>query len=416
MIVCSNCGNEVQSDERVCPQCGQPIEAQDNTTAEMEVVNMPSAEPEEQNGSSAGEAEPKTTLVGRLMVRPVSPISGGQFREFALDGRPIYIGRSPSCDIVLDGDQLTSRRHVLLRYDNNGYVLVDLGSSNGTYVNDTEVREATPLRDGDRIVIGEHELFYSTAAASSEASLPGVEQPPVPSQPLSETNPSLIVAASIADRSAPSAPVAVAVVDYAADVEEEPATEEHPAVRMGAEPAEEPAGAAPQLDEMAAWPAMAEEPAVSGVPAMQGTMAADAGEQSVGDPEMETMYAQLAQLTAASEALARRMEEQARVGERRRAAVQEARDRVNALLAQLDQEQGGAEGESTPRDLSGLLGVVRQAAENPHHLPYVTRLAEHAGELADVLEQEQQQPESAATSVSIRQALEALRDRLEGLA
>src|SRR5262249_38568405 len=172
------------------------------------------------------------------------------------DGRPIYSARSPSCDIAPDGDQLTSRRHALLRYETTGYVLVDLGSSNGTYVNDAEVREATPLHDGDRIVIGEHELFYSTAAAGPEAALPGLEHAPVPLQPPSETNPSMAAILPLG-AAVSSVPVQVAVVDYGKrngsepldGGETEPTTEEYPAVRPDEWPSQATASAEEQLDE-----------------------------------------------------------------------------------------------------------------------------------------------------------------------
>lgn len=436
MTICSVCGRELGAGDEICPACGHPVEAKESSTSEMSVANMSGngaeseAAPEQHNGTSsdaarsdAASADAHAGIVGRLSVRPISPINGGRGREFALDGRPIYIGRSPSCDIVLDGDQLTSRRHALLRYDPTGYVLVDLGSSNGTYVNDTEVREATPLHDGDRIVVGEHELLYSTSAASPEASLPGFEQGPVPPQPPAETNPSLVAVSPMAAAES-SVPFAVATVDYGesnganpgASDEAEPATQEYPAVHPGAWPSEEPAGEEEQATEQEA-PATMEEPEDVAAPSAQAVAPAsgltDTSSQGE-DVDLEAMHAQLAQLTAASEMLARRMEEQGRLGERRKAAIQEARGQVEALLAQLDQASRSEE-ESAPRDLNQLIDVTRQAAENPQHLQYLTRLAEHAGEIAQALEQQQQQPATPATPESIRQALEALRDQLASL-
>ena len=92
------------------------------------------------------------------MVRPSPTAEPGAVvddgeREFLLDGRDIAIGRAPSCDIVLAGDQLASRRHALLRLRGESYTVVDLGSSNGTYVNDEEIHAETPLNDGDRVTV-----------------------------------------------------------------------------------------------------------------------------------------------------------------------------------------------------------------------------------------------------------------------
>jgi hypothetical protein len=67
------------------------------------------------------------------------------------------IGRSEECQLSID-DAMISRRHVLLRVTASDVTLVDLGSRNGVTLNGTRVREDTPLRDGDRILIGKHEL------------------------------------------------------------------------------------------------------------------------------------------------------------------------------------------------------------------------------------------------------------------
>ena len=52
-----------------------------------------------------------------------------------------------------------SRRHAEIRRDGADFVIVDLGSTNGTLVNDQQVAEAT-LEDGDRITIGRTVLEF----------------------------------------------------------------------------------------------------------------------------------------------------------------------------------------------------------------------------------------------------------------
>ena len=64
----------------------------------------------------------------------------------------VTIGRLPECAIVLT-DPNASRRHAQIRRDGDTVVLVDLGSTNGTKVNGTRVREQR-LTDGDTITIG----------------------------------------------------------------------------------------------------------------------------------------------------------------------------------------------------------------------------------------------------------------------
>jgi hypothetical protein len=74
---------------------------------------------------------------------------------------PVTIGRLPECDIVL-GDANASRRHVEVRQATDGgggFVVVDLGSTNGTKVNGVGITTHR-LRDGDEIMIGSTRLRF----------------------------------------------------------------------------------------------------------------------------------------------------------------------------------------------------------------------------------------------------------------
>ncbi len=78
-----------------------------------------------------------------------------------LGSRTCVLGRHPECEVVLS-DPKVSRRHAELRPVRDGYELVDLGSSNGTRVDDAEVTRHR-LADGDRIRIGSSELLFRLA-------------------------------------------------------------------------------------------------------------------------------------------------------------------------------------------------------------------------------------------------------------
>ena len=81
-------------------------------------------------------------------------------RVVPLSADRIVIGRSRECDIRVD-DGNVSRRHVeLVREGPSEWVLVDLGSTNGTDVNGRKVQRRTALDDGDRITIGSTELVF----------------------------------------------------------------------------------------------------------------------------------------------------------------------------------------------------------------------------------------------------------------
>ena len=74
---------------------------------------------------------------------------------------PVTIGRMPECDIVL-ADHNVSRRHAEVRRQDGGFVVVDLGSTNGTKVNGAGVRERR-LADGDEITVGASTLRFETS-------------------------------------------------------------------------------------------------------------------------------------------------------------------------------------------------------------------------------------------------------------
>jgi len=76
----------------------------------------------------------------------------------ALAKPSVTIGRLPECDVVVD-DAGASRQHARIRRTESGFVLTDLGSTNGTMVNGEPIQEHV-LEHGDRITIGETELEF----------------------------------------------------------------------------------------------------------------------------------------------------------------------------------------------------------------------------------------------------------------
>lgn len=73
-------------------------------------------------------------------------------RRIPLGEEPTVIGRSARCDVQIDQESV-SRNHCRLAFNGRGYTIQDLGSTNGTYVNDDLV-ETIDLRDGDQIKVG----------------------------------------------------------------------------------------------------------------------------------------------------------------------------------------------------------------------------------------------------------------------
>lgn len=75
----------------------------------------------------------------------------------ALGSRPLILGRSPDCDVVLR-DEGVSRHHAKVKLENNNRLsIIDLKSSNGTYVRGEKIEQAV-LEVGDKVLFGRHTL------------------------------------------------------------------------------------------------------------------------------------------------------------------------------------------------------------------------------------------------------------------
>lgn len=70
------------------------------------------------------------------------------------------IGRSSECQVVIT-DPRVSRRHAMVRKQDGGFYLFDLGSFNGSYLNGSRITAARQLRHGDVVSFAEHEFLYA---------------------------------------------------------------------------------------------------------------------------------------------------------------------------------------------------------------------------------------------------------------
>ncbi|WP_320067568.1 FHA domain-containing protein [Micromonospora sp. RTGN7] len=103
-------------------------------------------------------------------LMPLLTVAGGPMRgaSFRLTARPQVIGRASTVDIAVDDPHL-SRRHASVRLATGGVTLVDLGSTNGTWLNDRRIDGPEPLSDGDVIRLGRTELrFFDPGLARTD--------------------------------------------------------------------------------------------------------------------------------------------------------------------------------------------------------------------------------------------------------
>ncbi|MDX2010016.1 MAG: FHA domain-containing protein [Myxococcaceae bacterium] len=96
-------------------------------------------------------------------------------REFVFDQESVVIGRTPECDVILY-DAGVSRRHARIFGEGAGFLIEDLGSSNGTVVNGSKVAKQ-PLKDGDSIVLGPVKFTFAAMAQEALPEEPGTEVP-----------------------------------------------------------------------------------------------------------------------------------------------------------------------------------------------------------------------------------------------
>lgn len=88
-------------------------------------------------------------------------------KRFVLEHNPTRVGRGADNHVVLDGDSV-SRRHAHFEQRGPGWLIVDDGSTNGTYCNDEQISREVVLKNGDRVKIGPT-IFKFLSGADVEA-------------------------------------------------------------------------------------------------------------------------------------------------------------------------------------------------------------------------------------------------------
>ncbi|MBC7371362.1 MAG: FHA domain-containing protein [Bdellovibrionaceae bacterium] len=105
------------------------------------------------------------TFVGATNTVPYVKVidSSGETKEmFKLEGGNTWVaGRDSACDIIIR-DQRVSRRQFEIRFENNQYFILDLGSVNGTLINGSPVSsaEATAIKSSDAISVLDNHLYF----------------------------------------------------------------------------------------------------------------------------------------------------------------------------------------------------------------------------------------------------------------
>jgi len=83
----------------------------------------------------------------------------------------IVIGRDDGADVLIDNPSV-SRRHAEIRLGDDGWVVEDLGSSNGTFIRGTKIQGAQPLGLGDEVGFGKFSIVFGKALGDGEHPAP----------------------------------------------------------------------------------------------------------------------------------------------------------------------------------------------------------------------------------------------------
>jgi len=111
-------------------------------------------------------------------------------KSFTLSKQEIVIGRDTNEDIVINVAEI-SRRHTRLSLEAKGYIIEDLGSTNGTFVNGNRLTGPQLLRTGDTVNLGDAvTLIFQTTILDPDATIvspvklqTAVSPPPAPVSP-----------------------------------------------------------------------------------------------------------------------------------------------------------------------------------------------------------------------------------------
>jgi len=154
-VTCPACGHLNQAGANFCSSCGQPLERHEDPATITFSLEAESGEELTIDLGSVGS--------GGMLVVTRGPNTGS---EFALEHVITTAGRHPQSDIFLD-DVTVSRRHAEVERTASGAVVVrDVGSLNGTYLNQQRIEGDATMAHGDELQIGKFKLVYLAGQGS----------------------------------------------------------------------------------------------------------------------------------------------------------------------------------------------------------------------------------------------------------
>ena len=155
-MICKSCGRQNTPGANFCSSCGSPQTPEDATIT-FQVSDLGIGDSAEHDLSGAlTELSPTDAM---LYVKRGSNVGA----TYLLDTDVTRAGRHPDSEVLLD-DVTVSRRHAEIQRQDGDFVLRDVGSLNGTYLNGKIADKTTRLVHGDEVQIGKFKLVFLTSA------------------------------------------------------------------------------------------------------------------------------------------------------------------------------------------------------------------------------------------------------------
>ena len=101
---------------------------------------------------------------------------------FSIEDFPVVIGRETAATLCL-ADASVSRRHTQIEKENDEFIILDLESLNGTFINDVPIKRRT-LQHGDRVRIGDSQFLFLLHESDTAALSTSNPQPSSPTRSL----------------------------------------------------------------------------------------------------------------------------------------------------------------------------------------------------------------------------------------
>ncbi len=150
-MVCPHCGAGITPNMRFCSECGTKLDAGQST-----VSFAPSFGEEIEQPATAGGGAGEAALIE---LDQVEGTAGRRMHD--IDEDVVTVGRGQESSIFLD-DVTVSRKHAEVVRGERGFLIRDVGSLNGTYVNRVRV-DSVDLRNGDEIQVGKYRFRFVLA-------------------------------------------------------------------------------------------------------------------------------------------------------------------------------------------------------------------------------------------------------------